>query len=131
VKYSAGGLIDIEYAAQYLQVMHGHNHPSLRTPNTLQALAALVNAGLVARTDGAGLRKAYVFTRTLVDGLRMVRETPGSCAPPPDSEEFVCLARRVGCTADDWRAGARDLQSDIQHHTTLTKTFFERTFGAL
>ncbi|TLY23301.1 MAG: hypothetical protein E6K66_07335, partial [Nitrospirae bacterium] len=54
VKYSAGGLIDIEYAAQYLQVMHGHNHPSLRTPNTLQALAALVNAGLVARTDGAG-----------------------------------------------------------------------------
>ena len=39
VKYSAGGLIDIEYAAQYLQVMHGHDHPSLRTPNTLRALA--------------------------------------------------------------------------------------------
>jgi len=132
VKYSAGGLIDIEYAAQYLQVMHGHNHPSLRTPNTLQALAALVNAGLVARTDGAGLRKAYVFTRTLVDGLRMVRgNTKDLVLPPPDSEEFVCLARRVGYTADDWRAGARDLQSDIQHHTTLTKTFFERTFGAL
>ncbi len=132
VKYSAGGLIDIEYAAQYLQVMHGHNHPSLRTPNTLQALAALVNAGLVARTDGAGLRKAYIFTRTLVDGLRMVRgNTKDLVLPPPDSEEFVCLARRVGYTADDWRAGARDLQSDIQHHTTLTKTFFERTFGAL
>jgi glutamate-ammonia-ligase adenylyltransferase len=132
VKYSAGGLIDIEYAAQYLQVMHGHNHPSLRTPNTLQALAALVNAGLVARTDGAGLRKAYVFTRTLVDGLRMVRgNTKDLVLPPPDSEEFVCLARRVGYTADDWRAGARDLQSDIQHHMTLTKTFFERTFGAL
>lgn len=132
VKYSAGGLIDIEYAAQYLQVMHGHNHPSLRTPNTLQALAALVNAGLVARIDGAGLRKAYVFTRTLVDGLRMVRgNTKDLVLPPPDSEEFVCLARRVGYTADDWRAGARDLQSDIQHHTTLTKTFFERTFGAL
>jgi glutamate-ammonia-ligase adenylyltransferase len=132
VKYSAGGLIDIEYAAQYLQVMHGHNHPSLRTPNTLQALAALVNAGLVARTDGAGLRKAYVFTRTLVDGLRMVRgNTKDLVLPPPDSEEFVCLARRVGYTADDWRAGARELQSDIQHHTTLTQTFFERTFGAL
>jgi glutamate-ammonia-ligase adenylyltransferase len=132
VKYSAGGLIDIEYATQYLQVMHGHNHPSLRTPNTLQALAALVNAGLVARTDGAGLRKAYVFTRTLVDGLRMVRgNTKDLVLPPPDSEEFVCLARRVGYTADDWRAGARELQSDIQHHTTLTKTFFERTFGAL
>ena len=132
VKYSAGGLIDIEYAAQYLQVMHGHNHPSLRTPNTLQALAALVNVGLVARTDGAGLRKAYVFTRTLVDGLRMVRgNTKDLVLPPPDSEEFVCLARRVGYTRDDWKAGARELQTDIQQHMTLTKQFFERTFGAL
>jgi len=132
VKYSAGGLIDIEYAAQYLQVMHGHDHPSLRTPNTLQALAALVNAGLVARADGAGLRKAYVFIRMLVDGLRMVRgNTKDLVLPPPDSEEFVSLARRVGYTRDDWRAGARDLQSDIQQHMTLTKTFFERTFGVL
>jgi glutamate-ammonia-ligase adenylyltransferase len=132
VKYSAGGLIDIEYAAQYLQVTHGHNHPSLRTPNTLQALAALVNEGLIARTDGAGLRKAYIFTRILVDGLRMVRgNTKDLVLPPPDSEEFVSLARRVGYTKDDWRAGARDLQSDIQQHMTLTKTFFERTFGVL
>ncbi|HSL06336.1 MAG TPA: hypothetical protein VK901_22705 [Nitrospiraceae bacterium] len=132
VKYSAGGLIDIEYAAQYLQVTHGHKQPSLHTPNTLQALAALVNAGLVARTDGAGLRKAYVFFRMLVDGLRMVRgNTKDLVLPPPDSEEFVSLARRIGYTRDDWRAGARDLQSDIQQHMTLTKTFFEQTFGAL
>jgi len=132
VKYSAGGLIDIEYAAQYLQVMHGHDHPSLRTPNTLQALAALVNEGLIARAEGAGLRKAYVFIRMLVDGLRMVRgNTKDLVLPPPDSEEFVSLARRVGYTRDDWRAGARDLQSDIQQHMTLTKTFFERTFGVL
>ena len=132
VKYSAGGLIDIEYATQYLQVMHGHNHPTLRTPNTLQALAALVNTGLVARADGAGLRKAYIFIRMLVDGLRMVRgNTKDLVLPPLDSEEFVSLARRVGYTRDDWRAGAHDLHSDIQQHMTLTKTFFERTFGAL
>jgi glutamate-ammonia-ligase adenylyltransferase len=132
VKYSAGGLIDIEYTAQYLQVMHGHKHPGLHTPNTLQALAALVNAGLIARTDGAGLRKAYIFSRILVDGLRMVRgNTKDLVLPPPDSEEFVSLARRIGYTRDDWRAGARELQSDIQQHMTLTKTFYERTFGAL
>ena len=132
VKYSAGGLIDIEYTAQYLQVMHGHNHPSLHTPNTLQALAALVNEGLLPRTDGAGLRKAYIFFRMLVDGLRMVRgNTKDLVLPPPDSEEFVSLARRVGYTRDDWGAGARELQSDIQQHMTLTKTFYERTFGAL
>jgi len=132
VKYSAGGLIDIEYAAQYLQVMHGHGHLSLRTPNTLQALAALIQDGLIERADGSGLRKAYIFIRMLVDGLRMVRgNTKDLVLPPYDSEEFVSLARRVGYTKDDWKAGAHDLQSDIEQHMTLTKQFFERTFGKL
>lgn len=132
VKYSAGGLIDVEYAVQYLQVMHGHERPSLRTPNTLQALAALVEAGLVTRTDGENLRKAYLFTRTLIDGLRMVRGNAKDLVlPPPDSEEFIFLARRVGYTTDDWQAGARHLQTDIEQHMKLTKQFFERTFGRL
>ena len=130
VKYSQGGVIDIEYAVQYLQVMHGHDRPSLHTPNTLQALAALVEAGLVARTDGESLRKSYVFTRTLIDGLRMVRGNAKDLVlPPSGSEEFIFLARRVGYATDDWQAGARHLQSDIQQHMTLTKQFFERTFG--
>lgn len=132
VKYSQGGVIDIEYAVQYLQVMHGHGRPSLRTPNTLQALAALVEAGLVTRADGESLRKAYVFTRTLIDGLRMVRGNAKDLVlPPPDSEEFIFLARRVGYTTDDWQAGAKHLQTDIEQHMRLTKEFYERTFGAL
>ena len=132
VKYSQGGVIDIEYAVQYLQVMHGHKRPSLRTPNTLQALAALVEAGLVNRADGESLRKAYLFTRTLIDGLRMVRGNAKDLVlPPPDSEEFIFLARRVGYTTDDWQAGARHLQTDIEEHMGKTREFYERTFGAL
>jgi glutamate-ammonia-ligase adenylyltransferase len=132
VKYSQGGVIDIEYAVQYLQVMHGHGRQGLRTPNTLQALAALVEAGLVTRADGESLRKAYVFTRTLIDGLRMVRGNAKDLVlPPPDSEEFIFLARRVGYATDDWQAGARHLQSDIEEHMGKTREFFERTFGAV
>ena len=132
VKYSQGGVIDIEYAVQYLQVMHGHKRPSLRTPNTLQALAALVEAGLVNRADGENLRKAYLFTRTLIDGLRMVRGNAKDLVlPPPDSEEFIFLARRVGYATDDWQAGARHLQTDIEEHMGKTREFFERTFGAV
>ena len=132
VKYSQGGVIDIEYAVQYLQVMHGHKRPSLRTPNTLQALAALVEAGLVNRADGESLRKAYLFTRTLIDGLRMVRGNAKDLVlPPPDSEEFIFLARRVGYATDDWQAGARHLQTDIEEHMGKTREFFERTFGAV
>lgn len=132
VKLSPGGVVDIEYAIQYLQVMHGHKHAVLRTPNAMQALAGLVECGIVSGQDGENLRKAYFFIRMLIDGLRMVRGNAKDLVlPPPDSDEFIFLARRVGYTTDDWQAGARHLQTDIEQHMTLTKVFFERTFGAL
>lgn len=132
VKTSAGGLVDVEYAIQYLQVMHGHKYPVLRTPNSMQALAGLVECGIVSRQDGDNLRKAYLFIRMLIDGLRMVRGNAKDLVLPPiGSDEFIFLSRRVGYTTDDWQAGARHLQTDIEQHMKLTKEFFEKTFGAL
>src|SRR5215203_3748095 len=69
VKHSAGGVVDIEYAVQYLQLMHGHPHPVLRTPNTMEGLTGLVDTGIVGREDGDALSKAYLFIRMLIDGL--------------------------------------------------------------
>jgi glutamate-ammonia-ligase adenylyltransferase len=132
LKHSPGGIVDIEYAIQYLQIMHGHRFPELRTPNTMQALTGLVETGTVTRQDGENLRKAYFFIRKLIDGLRMVRgNAKDRVLPPPDSDDFIFLARRVGYTTDDWQAGARHLQTDIQQHMTSTKNFFERTFCKL
>ncbi|HEX9137084.1 MAG TPA: glutamine synthetase adenylyltransferase, partial [Nitrospirota bacterium] len=132
VKLSHGGLVDIEYAIQYLQLMHGHKHPVLRTPNAMQALAGLVECGIVTRQDGENLRKAYLFIRMLIDGLRMVRgHAKDLVLPPAESDEFIFLARRVGYTTDDWQAGARHLRTDIEEHMNKTKEFFERSFGRL
>ncbi len=132
LKYSPGGLIDLEYAVQYLQLMHGHAHRSLRTPNTLQALAALVEAGILPRSAGDDLRTAYLFIRMLIDGLRMVRgHAKDLVLPSTDSDEFIFLARRVGYSTEDWQTGARHLQSDIEHHMTTTARFFHDRFGAL
>ncbi len=132
LKYSPGGIVDIEYAVQYLQIMHGQKLPVLRTPNTMQALAALVDCRIVTRQDGEQLRKAYFFIRMLIDGLRMVRgNAKDRVLPPVDSDEFIFLARRVGYTTDDWKAGARHLQTDIEQHMTQTREFFEKTFGRL
>jgi glutamate-ammonia-ligase adenylyltransferase len=129
VKYSSGGLLDIEYAVQYLQIMHGHEHPSLRSVSTMEALDALVEARLVSRAEGEILRKAYLFIRTLIDGLRMVRgHAKDLVLPPIDSDEFVFLARRIGYATDDWRAGARRLRGDIEDHMRFTREFFGR-FG--
>ena len=132
VKLSPGGVVDIEYAIQYLQLMHGHQHAVLRTPNAMQALAGLVDCGIVSRQDGEHLRKAYLFLRMLIDGLRMVRGNAKDLVlPPADTDDFVFLARRVGYQTDDWQAGARHLKTDIEQHMTNTKAFFEKTFGAL
>jgi glutamate-ammonia-ligase adenylyltransferase len=131
-KLSPGGVVDIEYAIQYLQLMHGHRHPVLRTPNAMQALAGLVETALVSRKDGDMLRRAYLFIRVLIDGLRMVRgHAKDLVLPPPDSDEFIFLARRVGYTTDDWQAGARHLKSDIEEHMKKVREFFERQFGKL
>jgi glutamate-ammonia-ligase adenylyltransferase len=98
----------------------------------MQALTGLVETGIVTRQDGENLRKAYFFIRKLIDGLRMVRgNAKDRVLPPPDSDEFIFLARRVGYTTDDWQAGARHLQTDIEEHMRNTKEFFERTFGKL
>lgn len=132
VKLSPGGVVDVEYAIQYLQLMHGHKYAVLRTPNAMQALAGLVECGIVSRQDGENLRKAYFFMRMLIDGLRMVRgHAKDLVLPAADSDEFIFLARRVGYATDDWQAGARHLQTDIEEHMGRTKEFFERTFGRL
>jgi len=132
VKHSPGGLVDIEYAIQYLQVMHGHKQAVLRTPNSMQALAGLVDCGVVSRQDGDNLRKAYFFIRMLIDGLRMVRGNAKDLVlPPAESDEFIFLARRVGYTTDDWQAGARHLKSDVEEHMGRVREFWERSFGKL
>jgi [glutamine synthetase] adenylyltransferase / [glutamine synthetase]-adenylyl-L-tyrosine phosphorylase len=130
LKHSPGGIVDIEYAVQYLQILHGHELPALRTPNTMQALAALVDCGIVTRQDGETLRKAYFFIRMLIDGLRMVRgNAKDRVLPPVDSDEFIFLARRVGYTTDDWQAGAKHLETDVREHMGKVKEFFTRRFG--
>jgi glutamate-ammonia-ligase adenylyltransferase len=129
VKYSRGGLIDIEYAVQYLQIMHGHQQVTLRTPNTLAALAALVSCGILPAEVAEQLREAYLFFRRLVDGLRMVRgNTRDLLLPPADSDDFVFLARRIGYGREDWAGGARQFQSDLDHHSATARGFFDRSF---
>jgi [glutamine synthetase] adenylyltransferase / [glutamine synthetase]-adenylyl-L-tyrosine phosphorylase len=105
-KLSPGQLVDTEYLVQGLQITHGHLDPSLRAVNTLDALAALRDRGLVSEEDAARLRESYVFQRGLIDALRIVRgHARDLTVPASDSEEFVFLARRLGYGADVGRLG--------------------------
>jgi glutamate-ammonia-ligase adenylyltransferase len=95
-KFSPGGLVDIEYLVQGLQIMHGAANPALRSTNLRAAMSALHEAGILSEEDHTRLRKAHTFLRWLIDSLRVVRgNTKEVTMPPYGGEEFAFLARRL------------------------------------
>jgi len=96
LKYSPGGLVDVEYLVQGLQITHGGDIPGLRLTNTREAMAALAEAGVLSQSDYTRLRKAHTFLRWLIDSLRVVRGNARDITMPIEgSEEFAFLTRRM------------------------------------
>lgn len=123
-KFSRGGLVDVEYLVQGLQVAHGHRAASLRVANTQQALAALAEAGLLSPADYAALRDAHRFLRNLIDALRMVRGNARDLTvPPAGNEGLAFLARRLG-----YADGVDRLQEDIARHMGAVQRLAERSW---
>jgi glutamate-ammonia-ligase adenylyltransferase len=115
-KFSPGGLVDVEYLVQALQILYGGERPALRNTNIRQAMAALGDAGILSPDDYARLRRAHTFLRWLIDGLRMVRGNARDLTvPPPGSEAFAFLARRLRYEQTD------RLREDLAHHTTAVQ----------
>jgi len=111
-KFSPGGLVDVEYLVQGLQITHADTDPELRRTNIREAMAALAAAGILSPEDYARLRRAHTFLRWLIDGLRMVRgNAKDLTVPPSDSESFAFLARRLRYEQAD------QLREDLAHHT--------------
>jgi glutamate-ammonia-ligase adenylyltransferase len=77
VKFGRGGLVDVEFITQALQLVHGRRHPGLRRPNTLQALRAIAAAGLLPPEDTAALDGQYRFLRRVSGSLRLFGARPG------------------------------------------------------
>ena len=95
-KFSLGGLLDVEYLVQGLQINHGRDNPSLRSTNTREALAALAASGIISQDVYTRLRKAHTFLRWLIDSLRVVRgNAKDMTVPPANGDEFAFLARRL------------------------------------
>ncbi len=124
-KFSPGGLVDVEYLVQALQITYGHRDPSLRQTNIREAMAALAAAGILSSEDYARLRRAHTFLRWLIDALRMVRGNARDLTvPPAGSEGFAFLARRLRYGNDVAR-----LREDLEHHTTAVQELNARLLG--
>ncbi len=130
VKYSPGGLVDVEYTIQYLQLMHGHTVPALRTSNTLQALDALLDAELLDNQEAKILQEDYLFLRQLIDALRIVRGNAQDLVlPPSNSDGMIFLARRLGFITEDWHEGAQALEKEIHRRMKRTNGIFKKRFA--
>lgn len=112
-KLSPGGLVDLEYLVQALQISHGKVQPELRTTNTRDALQLLLRCGLLKEYEHHQLSEAYVFLRNVIEALRMVRGDARDLAiPAAHTPEFESLARRLGY-GGNWQR----LQTELARHT--------------
>jgi glutamate-ammonia-ligase adenylyltransferase len=116
LKLGPGGLRDVEFSVQLLQLVHGRADTRLRGGNTLSALEALSTWGYVGRDDAARLDRAYRFLRTLEHRLQLHR-LRRTHLMPQDEADLRRLGRSVGLRTDpvatlraEWRREAREVR---------------------
>jgi [glutamine synthetase] adenylyltransferase / [glutamine synthetase]-adenylyl-L-tyrosine phosphorylase len=133
LKLGPGGLRDIEFAVQLLQLVHGRTDETLRHPATLPALDALAEAGYVGRADAAGLASAYRFLRSL-EHLLQLRHLRRTHTLPEDPAELRRLGLALWAAAAG-RARARqrpdpaeDLLAQWGEHTREVRRLHEKLF---
>ena len=95
LKRGPGGICDIDFLAQMLELRHGGANPQLQLPSTLSALAAMYKAGHLAHDDFEFLNASYRFLRTLEGRLRLMSTTARDDLPD-DAMEVARLARGMG-----------------------------------
>ena len=123
-----GGLRDVEFAVQLLQLVHGRGDETLRAPATLSALTALTDGGYVGRADGEAMHQAYAFLRTLEHRIQLfqLRRTH---VVPTDEASLRRLARGMGYVKDaeaalddawqGWRREVRRLHEKLFYRPLL------------
>ena len=121
VKRGRGGIRDVEFSVQLLQLVHGRRDRRLREPNTLRALAALAEEGYVAEEDAAALADAYRFLRRLEHRLQIVRDLR-THELPSDRRSLDRLARSLGLP------GPEALVEEYERVTDLVRGLHERLF---
>ncbi len=104
LKLGTGGLRDVEFAVQLLQLVHGRNDESLHVASTVDALAALGTGGYIGRDDAANLTASYEFLRLLEHRLQLQRLKRTHLLPEADDEEAM-----------RWLARAAHMRPDGQH----------------
>ncbi len=123
LKLGRGGLADVEWTAQLLQMRHAGRLPSLRTPRTIEALTAATASGLIDAEDADALIQAWRLASRLRNAVTLVRGKP-SDQLPHDARERAAVASLLGYPPAD----SEHMVNDYLRTTRLAHQVVERVF---
>jgi glutamate-ammonia-ligase adenylyltransferase len=129
IKTGRGGLVDVEFLVQMLQLRHGHTQPRLRTRATREAITELAAVGLLHGDEASALGAGYAFLRAIENRLRLERNQPVE-ALETDAEALLTLARRLGYGGTD-EAAVAALRADHGRHRQAIRDVYDRHFAAV
>ncbi|HKN89444.1 MAG TPA: bifunctional glutamine-synthetase adenylyltransferase/deadenyltransferase, partial [Acidimicrobiia bacterium] len=127
IKRGRGGLRDIEFAVQLLQLVHGRHDPGIRSPNTLEALDQLGQAGYVDTTQVRTLDAAYRFLRTVEHRLQLAEEAQVH-ALPSDAAGRTHLARVLGYRDEGSSTALERFEATHRRHQAQVRSIHEKLF---
>ena len=130
IKNAEGGIIEIEFLVQLLQLKHGPAIEELRTTNTMEALDALGDSGIVARKDYDDLTATLVLLRRVENRLRLMHNRSLS-ELPSDRDAVEKLALRLGITSTAHRSPGEILLDMIESYIGRSHRVFEKQIEEL
>ncbi|MFQ5701725.1 MAG: bifunctional [glutamate--ammonia ligase]-adenylyl-L-tyrosine phosphorylase/[glutamate--ammonia-ligase] adenylyltransferase, partial [Acidobacteriota bacterium] len=129
LKLGRGGIREIEFTVQALQMAHG-GQPWIRSRNTLLALHRLSDKGFLSMTQYGLLSAAYLFLRETEHRLQIHRNLQRSVLPDDDRQLRV-LARSLGYRDSAQRQEARSFLADLQRHQEAVRSVYDSVLGRL
>lgn len=127
VKHGWGGIRDIEFTVQLLQLMAGARHPEVRAPATLDALDGLERCGVISPQERSALATAYVFLRQVEHRMQLAEELPLQTVPE-DAEGQQTLALRAGYRDEPGRSAREQFLEEYSHWTQTVREIHRRVF---
>ncbi len=124
VKLGRGGIREIEFIAQALQLAHGGRDDWLRVPHTLVSLGRLADREFITQQERSELSEAYDFLRTLEHRLQMEHGLQTHTVPDSD-ESRILIARRIGFSKP------QEFISTMTMHTRHVRRVYDRLFSDL
>lgn len=130
VKLGFGGIADIEFAIQILQLIHGKKNLRLRQTNTMESLNLFVDHGIIDQKKADQVKENYLFLRKVECALRIIRQAPANYLPK-ETLELAQLARLLSYNQDDDETLANMLLNDYEKHTKQMRGYYRDTIGKL